>query len=92
MGWVCADENCNWRSDSDELTVVVRHEIENEGHEVHRGDGLMVEQSDPYAKEREIGAAFAEWVLERIRTNTEGPENDSQFVAFAAGWRAAREV
>ncbi len=52
----------------------------------------MEARFDPYAKEREIGAAFAEWVLERIRANTEGPENDSQFVAFAAGWRAGREA
>ncbi len=35
MGWVCENEGCDWRTDSDSLAAVVRHEIENEGHEVH---------------------------------------------------------
>lgn len=34
MGWHCTTEGCDWRTDSDALTGVVRHEIMNEGHEV----------------------------------------------------------
>ncbi len=39
-GWVCEDEECDWSSGEDELTAVVRHEVENPGHEVHPEVGL----------------------------------------------------